>query len=58
MVRNQIRFQVRNIKPLFEEFLEKAPVTSKSMYWKTAWGTSEFGLFDLSGNRITFYEDL
>jgi len=58
MTSTDIRFQVRNIKPLFEEFLEKALVTSKSMYWKTAWGTSEFGLFDLSGNRITFYEDL
>jgi hypothetical protein len=28
------------------------------MRLKTPWGTNEFGLFDLSRNRLTFLEDV
>ncbi len=58
MTSTDIRFQVQNIDPLFEEYLSRAVVTSASMRRKTAWNTDEFGLFDPSGNRITFFEDL
>ncbi len=55
---SDLRIQVENITPLFEELLERGVVKENAMRRKTAWGTNEFGLFDLSGNRIHFYEDL
>lgn len=58
MTSTDVRIQVMNLEPLFKEYLEKGIVTPDRMKRKTTWGTNEFGLFDLSGNRITFFEDL
>ena len=58
MTSTDIRFQVQNIEPLFEEFVSNGLLAPDKINRKTAWNTSEFGLFDLSGNRITFFEDL
>lgn len=54
---SDLRIQVKNIKPLFHELLEKGVVKEDGLRLQTAWGTNEFGLFDLNGNRIHFYED-
>lgn len=54
---SDLRIQVKNIEPLFHEYLEKSLVKENGLKWKTPWGTNEFGLFDPSGNRIHFYED-
>ncbi len=58
MTATDVRIQVANIDPLFSEYLNSGIITPDRMRRKTAWGTDEFGLFDLSGNRITFFEDL
>ena len=58
MTSTDLRFQVKNIAPLFQEYLKKQIVQDESMRNATAWGTNEFGLFDPSGNRITFFEDI
>ncbi|MBT8219946.1 MAG: glyoxalase/bleomycin resistance/extradiol dioxygenase family protein [Bacteroidia bacterium] len=58
MTSTDVRIQVKNIDPLFEEYVAKEVIPADRMRRKTAWHTDEFGLFDPSGNRITFFEDL
>jgi hypothetical protein len=58
MTSTDVRIEVKNITPLFKEYLSKGIVQPDQFHAKTAWKTSEFGLFDLSGNRITFFEDI
>jgi catechol 2,3-dioxygenase-like lactoylglutathione lyase family enzyme len=58
MTSTDVKIEVRNIAPIYEEFLNSGVARPKSLILKTPWGTSEFGLFDLSGNRITFIEDI
>lgn len=53
-----VRFEVQNIEPLFEEYIEKGLVTPDRINRKTGWNTCEFGVFDPTGNRLTFFEDL
>ena len=53
-----IRIRVRNIKPLFDEFVKRGTVTATSFSAKTAWGTNEFGFFDLNKNLIFIVEDV
>ncbi|MEQ9231961.1 MAG: hypothetical protein RIF46_14860, partial [Cyclobacteriaceae bacterium] len=55
---SDLRIEVRNIQPLFQEYLNRGLVKEEAMKLNTAWGTNEFGLFDPSGNRIHFYEDI
>ncbi len=55
MTSTDIKFQVQNIEPLFEEYVSKGVLTSDKINRKTAWNTSEFVLFDPNGNRITFF---
>ena len=47
-----IRIFVKNIKVLFEEFVERGTVSSDKLILNTAWGTHEFGCFDLNKNAI------
>lgn len=58
MTCTDVRIQVQNIRPLFEEYVSSGAVARDRYDEKTTWHTAEFGLFDLSGNRITFFEDL
>ena len=58
MISTDIRFQVQNIMPLFEEFKANGLIDDKQLQKQTAWHTCEFTFFDLSRNRLTFYEDL
>ena len=53
-----LKIQVKNIEPLFEEYIAKNLISPDRIRRKTDWNTTEVGLFDLSGNRITFFEDL
>ncbi|MEZ4959155.1 MAG: glyoxalase/bleomycin resistance/extradiol dioxygenase family protein [Saprospiraceae bacterium] len=52
-----IRIEVENIRPLFEEFVKRGTVTPEKFREKTAWGTNEFGFYDLNNNAIFFFED-
>jgi hypothetical protein len=53
-----IRIFVKNIKPLFEEFVERGTVSKDKFVQNTPWGTNEFGFFDLNNNAIFIVEDV
>src|SRR4051812_31127726 len=40
-----IRISVKNIQPIFDEFVEKGVVNKNKFMANTAWGTNEFGFF-------------
>ncbi len=52
-----IRIYVKNIKPLFEEFLERGTITVDKLRTNTPWKTNEFGFYDLNKNAIFIMED-
>lgn len=52
-----IRIEVKNIKTLFDEFVERGTVSKNSFKANTPWGTNEFGFFDLNKNAIFIFED-
>jgi hypothetical protein len=53
-----IRIMVKNIRPLFDEFVQRGVVKVDKLILGTAWETNEFGFFDLNNNAIFFTEDL
>lgn len=53
-----IRIFVKNLRPLFEEFVRRGTVTTEAFKSGTAWNTNEFGFFDLNKNAIFIAEDL
>jgi len=53
-----IRIVVKNIRPLFEEFVQRGTVTPDKFRENTAWKTNEFGFYDLNKNAIFIMEDL
>ena len=53
-----IRIDVKNIKPLFEEFKQRGTVNEKDLRENTPWGTNEFAFFDLNSNLIFISEDI
>lgn len=52
-----IRIRVKNIQPLFEEFVERKTVELTDFKAKTPWNTNEFGFYDLNRNAIFITED-
>jgi hypothetical protein len=52
-----IRIYVKNILPLFDEFLERGTITTNKFLSNTAWNTNEFGFYDLNRNAIFIMED-
>jgi hypothetical protein len=53
-----IRISVKNIKTIFEEFVQRGTVTEDSLKANTPWGTNEFGFYDLNRNAIFIMEDI
>lgn len=53
-----VRVQVRNIQPIFEEFVERGTVAADAMKLATPWGRNEFGFYDLNRNAIFVFEDV
>jgi len=53
-----VKFQVKNIDPLFEKFVTAGIIDAGRMIRNTDWGTSEFSLPDPNGNRIFFIENI
>ena len=53
-----VKVQVRNIGPIFEEFVERGTVGVDAMKMATPWGTNEFGFYDLNKNAIFVFEDI
>lgn len=58
VIRTDVKFQVKNIEPLYDEFLKSRAITEHNINRKTDWNTSECCFFDLNRNRLTFYEDI
>jgi hypothetical protein len=48
-----VRIQVKNITPLFNEFVERGTISNDAFRMKTAWGT-----YDLNKNAIFVFEDI
>jgi hypothetical protein len=53
-----IRIHVKNLKPLYEEFMQRGTITADKLKTNTPWNTNEFGFYDLNRNAIFFAEDL
>ncbi len=52
------RINVTDVEGLYREFKPKSVVHPKGDLRNTAWGTKEFGVVDINGNAITFYENV
>lgn len=52
-----IRIFVKNIIPIFEEFVQKGTVAKDGLRMNTPWGTHEFGFYDLNKNAIFIVEN-
>ena len=53
-----IRMDVKNIKPLFEEFKQRGTVKEEDLRQNTPWRTNEFAFHDLNSNAIFISEDI
>lgn len=53
-----MRIWVKNVLPLFEEFVQRGTVPPEKLRMNTAWGTNEFGFFDPNGNAVFVMEDV
>lgn len=53
-----IRIDVKNIRPIFEELVQRGTVGANDLRANTPWQTNEFGFFDLNKNAIFIMEDL
>lgn len=52
-----VRIDVKNIQPLFEEFVQRGTVAHTAFKANTPWKTNEFGFYDLNKNAIFIMED-
>ncbi|GAB3318544.1 hypothetical protein GCM10027299_10160 [Larkinella ripae] len=52
-----VRILVKNIKPLFDELVERGTVLPDAFRAHTPWQTNEFGFYDLNTNAIFILED-
>lgn len=52
-----IRIHVKNIQPLFQEFVQRGTIAPDAFQFNTPWETNEFGFFDLNSNAIIIMED-
>ncbi len=53
-----IRIDVKNIKPLFDDLVQRDTITSDALKTNTPWNTNEFGFFDLNKNAIFVMEGI
>lgn len=53
-----IKIFVKNIQPIFKEFIDRGTVEAEKLRLNTPWRTNEFGFFDLNKNAIFIVEDI
>ena len=53
-----IKFFVKDIHPIFNEFVQRGTVTKNKLRLNTDWGTHEFGFYDLNKNAIFIVQDI
>ena len=49
---------IKDIQPVFEEFVKRGTVNKNKLRLKTDWNTNEFGFYDLNNNAVFFVEDI
>lgn len=52
-----VRIYVKNIQPIFEEFIQRGTVTREKFRSNTPWSTNEFGFYDPNNNAVFIMED-
>lgn len=52
-----IKIFVADIKPYFDEFVERGTISKEKLRMNTPWGTHEFGFYDLNRNAIFIVQD-
>ncbi|NNM18437.1 MAG: glyoxalase/bleomycin resistance/extradiol dioxygenase family protein [Croceitalea sp.] len=52
-----IKLFVKDIKPVFEEFVKRGTIKEEKLRKHTDWGTHEFGFYDLNKNAIFVVQD-
>ena len=53
-----IKLFVKDIQPMFEEFLERKTILPEKLRRYTPWKTHEFGFYDLNKNAIFVVQDV
>lgn len=53
-----IRIRVKNIRPLFNEFVQRQTIQPDAFKSNTPWNTNEFSFYDLNKNAIFIMEDI
>lgn len=53
-----IKIFVKDIQPIFEEFVERETILPEKLRIKTPWKTHEFSFFDLNKNAIFVVQDI
>ena len=51
-----VRIAVKNIKPIFQEFVKRGTVSADKLHENTDWNTNEFGFYDLNKNAVFIFE--
>jgi len=52
-----IKIFVKNIDPIYKEFVERGTIKPEKLRRNTPWHTHEFGFYDLNENAIFVVED-
>jgi len=53
-----IKIFLKNIRPIFDEFVERGTVPKDKLRLHTPWGTNEFGFYDLNKNAVFLVENV
>ena len=53
-----IKIFVKNLEPIFKEFVKRGTIKPDKLRMHTDWNTNEFGFYDLNNNSIFIVEDL
>ena len=53
-----IKIFVKDIQPIFEEFVKRGTISKDKLRENTPWGTHEFGFYDLNKNAIFVVQDV
>lgn len=53
-----IKIFVKNLEPIFREFVKRGTIKPEKLRMNTDWNTNEFGFYDLNNNSIFIVEDI
>ncbi len=53
-----VKIFVKDINPIYEEFVKKGTIVPEKLRLGTPWNTNEFGFYDLNKNAIFIVEGL